>query len=192
MPTEERRRRKSTISKLFQRSRKILFTSHACDSPPRLREIPWILFERCHNVSARVGALCILWCPDLLIVNKSLLVRKEPESTLNLSFLESESKMHARSSNDDIAIFCESVRAHSIPFYRWYSVSRCSLIRAITTFCEILNRAQNRYVEAKLFLIINHHIPYILTFIFHILVQERGKKQYCSHSQVFLIVNILS
>jgi len=36
-----------------------------------LWEIPRILFKRCHNVSVRVGALCILWCPDLLIVNKS-------------------------------------------------------------------------------------------------------------------------
>lgn len=34
--------------------------AHACDSPPRLREIPRILFERCHNVPARVEALCIL------------------------------------------------------------------------------------------------------------------------------------
>jgi hypothetical protein len=70
-----RRRRKARRVNSFKEDGR-LFAPRLHNLPPRLQKIPRILFERCHNVSAGVGAIGILWCSDLLIVNKSLLARK--------------------------------------------------------------------------------------------------------------------
>jgi len=111
------------ISKLFQRNQ----IRRSCS---RLR---FSGYEKFHGFCSNVVTMCLFALERsvsfdvriCLLLIKALLARKELESTLNLSFLGSESKMHARFLNDDddVAVFYEYVRSHINNFLSIFRIS---------------------------------------------------------------------